>query len=200
MLFRFESIAYYTVVVINICISLWCNFVLNPNRLCKDLAPGAVVSPNTIVLPNSLLTHNQETKSTHSCSSESSELPVSTKPTAIGRFTVAPSNKVNEPTSHSSSGRCARGSLTSESNQASAHHKNVHNFEYGNREHHSLTSALPNTLKRAIMQVSRNLTGGGTPTTSNEESSNRGTAQLVTGTHSPLHTSFDPVSKLYLNF
>ncbi|CAH8446562.1 unnamed protein product [Schistosoma intercalatum] len=152
-------------------------------ELCKDLAPGAVVSPNTIVLPNSLLTHNQETKSTHSCSSESSELPVSTKPTAIGRFTVAPSNKVNEPTSHSSSGRCARGSLTSESNQASAHHKNVHNFEYGNREHHSLTSALPNTLKRAIMQVSRNLTGGGTSTTSNEESSNRGTAQLVTGRH-----------------
>uniref|UniRef100_A0A094ZPN0 non-specific serine/threonine protein kinase n=1 Tax=Schistosoma haematobium TaxID=6185 RepID=A0A094ZPN0_SCHHA len=152
-------------------------------ELCKDLAPGAVVSPNTIVLPNSLLTHNQETKSTHSCSSESSELPVSTKPTAIGRFTVAPSNKVNEPTSHSSSGRCARGSLTSESNQASAHHKNVHNFEYGNREHHSLTSALPNTLKRAIMQVSRNLTGGGTPTTSNEESSNRGTTQLVTGRH-----------------
>ncbi|CAH8448191.1 unnamed protein product [Schistosoma haematobium] len=152
-------------------------------ELCKDLASGAVVSPNTIVLPNSLLTHNQETKSTHSCSSESSELPVSTKPTAIGRFTVAPSNKVNEPTSHSSSGRCARGSLTSESNQASAHHKNVHNFEYGNREHHSLTSALPNTLKRAIMQVSRNLTGGGTPTTSNEESSNRGTTQLVTGRH-----------------
>ncbi|CAH8445477.1 unnamed protein product [Schistosoma mattheei] len=152
-------------------------------ELCKDLAPGAVVSPNTIVLPNSLLTHNQETKSTHSCSSESSELPVSAKPTAIGRFTVAPSNKVNEPTSHSSSGRCARGSLTSESNQASAHHKNVHNFEYGNREHHSLTSALPNTLKRAIMQVSRNFTGGGTPTTSNEESSNRGTAQIVTGRH-----------------
>ncbi|VDO51371.1 unnamed protein product [Schistosoma margrebowiei] len=152
-------------------------------ELCKDLAPGAVVSPNTIVLPNSLLTHNQETKSTHSCSSESSELPVSTKPTAIGRFTVAPSNKVNEPTSHSSSGRCARGSLTSESNQASAHHKNVHNFEYGNREHHSLTSALPNTLKRAIMQVSRNFTGGGTPTTNNEESSNRGTAQIVTGHH-----------------
>ncbi|CAH8485530.1 unnamed protein product [Schistosoma rodhaini] len=152
-------------------------------ELCKDLAPGAVVSPNTIVLPNSLLAHDQDTKSTHSCSSGSSELPVSTKSTAIGRFTVAPSNKVNEPTSHSSSGRYARGSLTSESNQASAHHKNVYNFESANREHHSLTSALPGTLKRALMQVSRNFTGGGTPTTSNEESSNRGTAQIVTGRH-----------------
>ncbi|CAH8444363.1 unnamed protein product [Schistosoma turkestanicum] len=151
-------------------------------ELCKDLVPGAAASPHTIALPNSLLTDNQETKSTRNYSSGPSELPVSTKPTSIGRFTVAPSNKVNEPTGHSSSGRYTRGSLTAESSQASAHLKNVYGFESGNREHHSLTSALPGTLKRAIMQVSRNLTGGGTPTPGNEES-NRATAQTVSGRH-----------------
>ncbi|KAK4472459.1 hypothetical protein MN116_003710 [Schistosoma mekongi] len=150
-------------------------------ELCKDLPPRTVALPHT-VLPNSILANNHETKSTHINSAGSSELPP-TKATAIGRFTVAPSGKFNESTSHSSSGRNTRSSLTSESNQATGNQKSACGFEFGNREHHSLTSALPVTLKRAIMQVGRNLTGGGTSTASTEEGNSRATAQTVTGRH-----------------
>ncbi|KAH8853626.1 Serine/threonine-protein kinase MARK2 [Schistosoma japonicum] len=151
-------------------------------ELCKDLPSGTVALPHTM-LPNSILTNNHETKSIHNYSAGSAELPSSTKSTAIGRFTVAPSGKFNESTSHSSSGRNTRSSLTSESNQATGNQKNACGFEFGNREHHSLTSALPVTLRRAIMQVGRNLTGGGTSTTSTEEGNSRATAQIVTGRH-----------------
>ncbi|CAH8447902.1 unnamed protein product [Heterobilharzia americana] len=137
-------------------------------ELCKEITHGSGGTPNNLVLPNSIV-NKQEAKSVHDQSASTTESYTSVKPTAIGRFTVAPSSKHNEHTSQTTASRYPRGSLTTESNHGTGNQRNVYAADSGNREHHSLTSTLPVALRRAFMQMGRTLAGSGAPSTSNED-------------------------------
>nr|CAH8828634.1 unnamed protein product [Trichobilharzia regenti] len=147
-------------------------------ELCKEVDPASAALPNTAVLSNALYTNDRQNKGIHDQAASNTESTSSTKSTAIGRFTVAPSVKTNEHTS-----QYPRSSLTSESNQTTGNQKNASTADSGNREHHSLTSTLPVALRRAFMQMGRTIAGGGAASTSNEDSITRANAQSNTARH-----------------
>ncbi|CAH8450994.1 unnamed protein product [Heterobilharzia americana] len=151
-------------------------------ELCKEITHGSGGTPNNLVLPNSIV-NKQEAKSVHDQSASTTESYTSVKPTAIGRFTVAPSSKHNEHTSQTTASRYPRGSLTTESNHGTGNQRNVYAADSGNREHHSLTSTLPVALRRAFMQMGRTLAGSGAPSTSNEDGTVRTNAQAAIARH-----------------
>lgn len=124
--------------------------------LCDDLTQHATETQHSVGLPNSLVPIKSGAGTKKSSGT-----------TAIGRFTVAPSNKTSEhPNTVSasrSSSRVGRGSPDSTISGASS--KNAgYVSETSPREHHSLTSNLPVALKRALLQVGRTFGAGSSGT------------------------------------
>ncbi|VDP88477.1 unnamed protein product [Echinostoma caproni] len=92
-------------------------------------------------------------------------------PTAIGRFTVAPSENVTDVSSRNPSVVTPMiPSIDSPANASQRKQPPYPMTDSGSREHHSLTSALPVALRKAIVQMGRTFGAGGSYNTSTPNS------------------------------